>query len=247
MGFIFESNTPSWRKDDQRNCTHIGRCSASSTTDLERRRYLRQLRKRTCTFPLHPQQTLKGVGTATKSAVVGGSLGYIGWEKLTTDKSVVGIVSDAVIGEDTTKKIGDTVSGIGDGVKDLKDSVTGLSDNVNGAISSVDSKWSGMSGFLRAMFSGHGGDMFGNFFSNIGKGNVSGLSLIGLIVSSLLVFGRFGWLGKIAGAVLGMMMIGNNANLTSVLGGNNDRMASNHKEEKKQQEAEQTNTVSRRR
>ena len=70
---------------------------------------------------LHPQQTLKGVGTATKSAVVGGSLGYIGWEKLTTDKSVVGIVSDAVIGEDTTKKIGDTVSGIGDGVKDLKD------------------------------------------------------------------------------------------------------------------------------
>lgn len=47
---------------------------------------------------LHPQQTLKGVGTATKSAVVGGSLGYIGWEKLTTDKSVVGIVSDAVIG-----------------------------------------------------------------------------------------------------------------------------------------------------
>lgn len=179
--------------------------------------------------------------------MVGGSLGYIGWEKLTTDKSVVGIVSDAVIGEDTTRKIGDTVSGIGDGVKDLKDSVTGLSDNVNGAISSVDSKWSGMSGFLRAMFSGHGGDMFGNFFSNIGKGNVSGLSLIGLIVSSLLVFGRFGWLGKIAGAVLGMMMIGNNANLTSVLGGNNDRMASNHKEEKKQQEAEQTNTVSRRR
>ena len=66
---------------------------------------------------LHPQQTLKGVGSATKSAVVGGSLGYIGWEKLTTDKSVVGIVSDAVIGEDTTKKIGDTVSGIGDGVK----------------------------------------------------------------------------------------------------------------------------------
>lgn len=52
---------------------------------------------------LHPQQTLKGVGSATKSAVVGGSLGYIGWEKLTTDKSVVGIVSDAVIGEDTTK------------------------------------------------------------------------------------------------------------------------------------------------
>ena len=48
---------------------------------------------------LHPQQTLRGMGTAVKSATVGGALGYIGWEKLTTDKSVVGIVSDAVIKE----------------------------------------------------------------------------------------------------------------------------------------------------
>ena len=53
--------------------------------------------------------------------------------------------------------------------------------------------------------------MFGNFFKNLGSGNVSGLSIAGLVVSALLVFGRFGWLGKIAGAVLGMMMIGNNA------------------------------------
>ena len=61
--------------------------------------------------------------------------------------------------------------------------------------------------------------MFSNFFSNLGKGNVSGLSLAGLVLSALLVFGRFGWLGKIAGAVLGMMMIGNNANMSQVLGG----------------------------
>ena len=40
---------------------------------------------------LHPQQTLKGAGTAVKTAVVGGSLGYVGWKKLTTDDSVVGI------------------------------------------------------------------------------------------------------------------------------------------------------------
>ena len=59
----------------------------------------------------------------------------------------------------------------------------------------------------------------GNFFSNLGSGNVSGLSIAGLVVSALLIFGRFGWLGKIAGAVLGMMMIGNNANMAQVLGG----------------------------
>lgn len=40
------------------------------------------------------------------------------------------------------------------------------------------------------------------------------MSLLGLVASSLLVFGRFGWLGKIAGAVLGMMLIGNNAHVS---------------------------------
>lgn len=136
---------------------------------------------------VHPQQTLKGLGSATKSAAIGGSLGYIGWEKLTTDKSVVGIVSDAVIGEETTQKIGDTVSNIGEGMKEVKDSVTGLTENVNDAITSADSKWNGMSKFLQGICSGNGGNMMGNFFSNIGKGNVSGLSLIGLVVAALLV------------------------------------------------------------
>ena len=194
---------------------------------------------------LHPQQTLRGMGTAVKSATVGGTLGYIGWEKLTTDKSVVGIVSDAVIGEKTTDKIGDTISDIGDGVRDIKDSVNGLSNGINGAVSSVDSKWEGMSGFLRAMFSGHGGDMMGIFFSNIGRGNVSGLSIVGLVVSALLVFGRFGWLGKIAGAVLGMMMIGNNSSLNQVFGGS--RASQNTPSESKQPEVEHTNGGGRRR
>jgi len=168
---------------------------------------------------IHPATTLRNLGTGAKTAVVGGGAAYVGWQKLTTDKSVVGIVSDAVIGEEATNKVSETMGGVADGVKDLKDSVSNLSDNVNNAITNVDSKWSGMSNFLRGIFSGNGGDMFGNFFSNLGKGNVSGLSLVGLVVSALLVFGRFGWLGKIAGAVLGMMMIGNNSNMSQVLGG----------------------------
>ena len=151
---------------------------------------------------IHPQRTIKGLGTATKTAAVGGAAAYVGWEKLTTDKSVARIVGDAVVGSDTIDTVSDKVDGV-----------------ANTAMTSVDSKWSGMSNFLRGVFSGNGGDMFSNFFSNLGKGNVSGLSLAGLVLSALLVFGRFGWLGKIAGAVLGMMMIGNNANMSQVLGG----------------------------
>ena len=35
---------------------------------------------------LHPSQTLRGAGQAVKTAAVGGAIGYVGWEKLTTDK-----------------------------------------------------------------------------------------------------------------------------------------------------------------
>lgn len=50
------------------------------------------------------------------------------------------------------------------------------------------------------------------------KGKVSGLSLAGLVVAAYLIFGRFGWLGKIAGTMLGMMLVGNNANLNQMMG-----------------------------
>ena len=167
---------------------------------------------------IHPQRTIRGLGTATKTAVAGGAAAYVGWEKLTTDKSVARI-GDAVVGSDTIDTVSDKVECVANTVTELKDSVGGAVDTMNNAMTSVDSKWSGMSNFLRGMFSGNGGDMFGNFFSNLGQGNVSGLSLAGLVLSALLVFGRFGWLGKIAGAVLGMMMIGNNANMSQVRGG----------------------------
>ncbi len=61
---------------------------------------------------LHPSQTLRGAGQAVKTATVGGAVGYVGWEKLTTDKSVVRIVSDAVIGEPATKTLAETADGV---------------------------------------------------------------------------------------------------------------------------------------
>lgn len=168
---------------------------------------------------IHPQRTIKGLGTAAKTAAVGGGMAYVGWEKLTTDKSVTRIVGDAVVGEGTMESVSNKVDTAIEGVNDLKEKVGETVSTMNEAMTDVNSKWSGMSNFLRGIFSGNGGNMIGNFFSNLGKGNVSGLSLAGLVVSALLVFGRFGWLGKIAGAVLGMMMIGNNANMSQMLGG----------------------------
>ena len=160
---------------------------------------------------LHPQQTLKGAGTALKTAAVGGGLGYVGWKKLTTDESVVGIVSDAIIGEKNTKKVSDTVHGAVDGIRDLKDSVGGMTERVTSAAENVDGKLNGISSFLSDVSSGNGGEMLGGFLGNLAHGNVSGLGIMGLALSAFLVFGRFGWMAKIAGAMLAMMTIGNNS------------------------------------
>lgn len=163
---------------------------------------------------LHPSQTLRGAGNAVKVATVGSAVGYVGWEKLTTDKSIVRIVSDAVVGESVTDAITETARD----VHELKNKAGEAVDTVSNAMGDINSKWSGMSNLFRGLFSGNGPDMFGNFFRNLGSGNVSGLSIAGLVAAAFLIFGRFGWLGRIAGLMLGLTLIGNNANMSQVLG-----------------------------
>ena len=162
---------------------------------------------------LHPSQTLRGAGSALKTATVGGAVGYVGWEKLTTDKSVVRIVSDAVIGEKASEGISNAVDTAAETVSRITDKAEQTLDGVSQASSSFSSTLDGASNFLGSVSSGNGGNMLGNFFCNLANGKVSGLSIAGLIAGAFLVFGRTGWLGKIAGAFLMMMTIGNHANL----------------------------------
>ena len=168
---------------------------------------------------LHPQQTIKGMGTATKTAAVGAATGYVAWEKLTTDKSVARIVGDAVVGSDTIDSVGEKVEGVGNAVSSLGETASNAMNSVSDAVKGANSNLNGIDNFLGNMSGGNGGNMFSNFFSNLFSGNVSGMSMLGLVASAFLIFGRFGWLGKIAGVLLGMMMIGNNASLNQALGG----------------------------
>ena len=168
---------------------------------------------------LHPQQTIKGMGTATKTAAIGGATGYVAWEKLTTDKSVARIVGDAVVGSDTIDSVGEKVEGVGNAVSNFGETASNAMNGVSEAVNGANNNLNGISNFLGSMTNGNGGNMFSNFFSNLFSGNVSGMSMLGLVASAFLIFGRFGWMGKIAGALLGMMMIGNNATLQQTLGG----------------------------
>lgn len=156
---------------------------------------------------LNPSQTLRGAGQAVKTATIGGAFGYVGWEKLTTDKSVARIVSEAVVGKPATNVLAGTV----DDVRELKGKAGEAVDAVSSAVAGMDTKLDGVSNFLRGASGGGLPDILGGFFRNLGQGNVSGLSIAGLVAAAFLIFGRFGWLGKIAGALLGMMLIGNNA------------------------------------
>lgn len=156
---------------------------------------------------LHPSQTLRGAGQAVKTATVGAAVGYVGWEKLTTDKSVARIVSEAVVGKPAT----DTLAGTVDGVQELKEKAGETVSAIGDAVSGAGSQLNGVSNFMQATSGGGLMDMLGGFFSNLGRGNVSGLSIAGLVAAAFLVFGQRGWLGKIAGLFLGMLLIGNNA------------------------------------
>ena len=196
---------------------------------------------------IHPQRTLIGAGKAVKTAAVGGAVGYVGWEKLTTDKSVTRIVSDAVIGSDTTDAIADTVSD----VKELKTKAGEAVDAVNGVASNM----SGIGNFMHSISTGNVGDMFGNLFSNITSGKVGGMSLLGLVAAAFMTFGRFGWLSKIAGVLLGMYIIGNNSRLQQAAVTERQRtnetrqenVAVNRQNQQNQQMEQEAPTVSRHR
>lgn len=163
---------------------------------------------------VHPQRTLAGAGKAVKTATIGAGVGYVGWEALVNDKPVVQTVGDTLLGEETNAAVKDTVHGtvsaVGDTIGAAKDAIGGVTDAVNN-VNTASSSWGGVGAFMKDITSGNGTNMFGNLFSNIFSGKVSMMSMLGLVASALLIFGRFGWLGKIAGALLGMLLIGNNS------------------------------------
>ena len=163
-------------------------------------------------------------GRALKTATVGAGVGYVGWQALVNDKPVVRTVADLAIGSDTVDSVKDTVGGAVDGVANVTHQAADAFGSVTNAINGNGNGnqgtgiFGGMGNFMQALCSGNGGNMIGDFFRNIGNGNVSGLSLAALIGAGILIFGRFGWLGKIIGVLLGMMIIGGHINMGRVMG-----------------------------
>ncbi len=149
------------------------------------------------------------------------------------DKSAVEAASDVLIGEKNTERLGNAI----DSVASVADKAGETLDNVNNAsqdTGTISNGIDGVSNFFRNISSGEGVlGMVSNLFGNIFKGNVSGMSMFGMVAAAFLTFGRFGWMTKIAGALLGMMLIGNNSRVQqtpSVGGGQTNDLAQTESE-----------------
>lgn len=158
-----------------------------------------------------------------KTAVVGGVAAFAGWQKLTHSDESYGTavgktlrkgvdgtgdfshdVVNGFTGKNTVEDVKDTASNV---LTDVKDTAA----EAKGVLGTLGETLRGISHFLGNLFGGNGTNMFGNFLDNLVHGKVSGLGIGALIAASYLIFGRTGLLGKIGGALMAMMMVGNNA------------------------------------
>lgn len=169
---------------------------------------------------------LKGTEVAVKHPVATLAVGtgaYAGWKALSDDDKSLGTALGETIREET-KAVGgfthdtingitgeDTVEKVTQGTTETISKLTGTVNETKGMLGTIGDSLSGIAKFLGNMFGGNGMNIFSNFFNNIGSGNISGLGIGALIASSYLIFGRTGMLGKIGGALLAMMMIGNHS------------------------------------
>lgn len=163
-----------------------------------------------------------------KTAILAPGIAYAGWNAIVNDKPVVdsakdygSTLLDIAVGKERADEIKGDVGEAKNTVGQIKDTMT----ESKSLLGSLNESLGGIKDFIGSLSGGHTLDMLGNFFGNIGKGKVSGMSFIGLLAAGMLTFGRFGWMGKIAGAMLGMSLIGKNSQLSPSVSNNEAQVA----------------------
>ena len=143
---------------------------------------------------------LGGLGSHTKGAL----LAYGGWKYMTTGH----VPGEQLLntGAEVVEKAGSAVS------KGLDAANKGL-DYVNKGLDKVPELIQDTKAALTGGGTGQGGGLVGNLFGGISN-LIGGLfnggtgSMLGLVASAFLLFGGFGWMGKIAGGLLAALSLG---------------------------------------
>ena len=101
---------------------------------------------------VHPQRTLAGLGHATKTAVVGGGMGYLAWENIVNDKPVVRTVADVLVGEENVDKgvemAGQAADRVEQAVDQAGEALQGVKEGVSTMILRQPDRWERL-GYVR--------------------------------------------------------------------------------------------------
>ena len=123
---------------------------------------------RIITYPVtHAGTAVQAVGKTTKTAVVGGGLGYMAWESVVNDKPVVRTASDILVGKETTEKVSDVVTGTVDGVGKVVTGAGNLVEDAGNMLSETNNSTSGVGKFFQGLFRGNGLGMIGDFLGHV--------------------------------------------------------------------------------
>lgn len=166
------------------------------------------------------------VANNPKKAALYAGAAYLGWNYVVNDKSVVDSaldaaepVSDVVIGDERVEKIKETAEDVKEEAREVKDKVVGVVDGADRIINGTGDEDTGlMSGIWNSVQNFLGGclNKAGDFLSNLLSGKVGGMGIVGLVAAAFMIFGRFGWLGKIGGILLGAMIMNSNSRQETV-------------------------------
>ena len=148
-------------------------------------------------------RALGGLGSHSKGALLGTGLAYGGWKYMTTGH----VPGEQLLntGAEVVEKAGSAVSkGLDAANKGLDNAPELIHDTKEALTGGVSAVTGG---------TGQGGGLFGNLFGGISN-LIGGLfnggtgSMLGLVAGAFLLFGGFGWMGKIAGALLAALSLG---------------------------------------
>lgn len=136
--------------------------------------------------------------------------------------NVVGDTLDSVTGEGTAQKIVDTVSAVKDGIVDTAQSTKDLVSRNMPSLPSMgqytDQQMAQVTGQYPAQYPQQGGAALADFspftgfrhlLNTVTGGNTNMMSVAAMIPAAMLMFGNFGWMGKIASLMLGSMAVKN--------------------------------------
>lgn len=151
------------------------------------------------------------LGAHTKGLLVVGGGSYLGWQKLST--GTFPGEKTFKTGMEVVEKTGEAMSKGLDGVNKGLDYVNKGLDKAPELIHDTKEALAGGVSAVTGGASGQGGGLFGNLFGGISN-LIGGLfnggtgSMLGLVAGAFLLFGGFGWMGKIAGALLAALSLG---------------------------------------